>query len=192
MRASPKVAMMNKNSFKMRSRVEWLLIAVGILFAAALMHSQTHNWGTVAHRLSWILLAWSVVALVILMNVRASARRIRRRIEMQKELPSEEALEYLKTRELAPNRFEDVASAVAFVKELYRLGAMNVRVDGIRKASGIASGVYADTLVVTLPNEPEKRKPIFDLCDKENAEAGFDNDNPTGDKGQRHLEFWWD
>jgi hypothetical protein len=88
--------------------------------------------------------------------------------------------------------FESTEEALAFVETLYAAGALEVWVTGIYdedwriEAKG---GPYADTLIVHLPPEEEKRLALFEIADEEALREGF---APESDTGQKELLLWWD
>jgi hypothetical protein len=93
---------------------------------------------------------------------------------------------------LASNRFETKAEAVEFVEKLYESGAEKVYVTNVDydeyevKEYG---GPYADSLIVDLPKDKEKRAKLFAIHTAEVVEEGF---LPQRDRGQATLFFWWD
>ncbi len=114
----------------------------------------------------------------------------------EKPKPTPGAREWLKANTnpngFASNRFDSLAKAVKFVESLYAAGATTVLVDGIcdeperLKDEG---GPYADTLLVSLPEDQTARSAIFKIHKRESKREGFD---PTPDAGQTELTFWWD
>lgn len=93
---------------------------------------------------------------------------------------------------LAGNKFQNKENALAFVKKLYELGATKVLVDGIlaeperiRKEGG----PYADTLLVTLPTELDKRAQLFRFIE-ENQDPDYAE--KIEDTGQTTETLWWD
>ena len=50
-------------------------------------------------------------------------------------------------------------------------------------------GPYADCLVITLPEDKEKRDKLFEIVAVETQREGFD---PDQDHGQKELFLWWD
>ncbi len=66
---------------------------------------------------------------------------------------------------LATNRFHDTAHALAFVEELYAAGAQEVWVDGLMWLLNHDWTPYANTLMVDLPAEPERRHALFELME---------------------------
>jgi hypothetical protein len=110
--------------------------------------------------------------------------------------PQYEALTWLESNPnpyaLAGNRFYSTKDAIAFVEMLYEVGAMEVLVTSIYdedwriKAEG---GPYADTLIIRLPHDSEKRNGLFKIVNEEAAREGF---SPEIDIGQETLLLWWD
>jgi hypothetical protein len=93
---------------------------------------------------------------------------------------------------LASNRFESKAEALEFVNKLYESGAKKVYVTNVSydqyemKEYG---GPYADSLIVELPKDKDKRAKLFAIHAAEVLEEGF---SPERDRGQSTLFFWWD
>jgi hypothetical protein len=92
----------------------------------------------------------------------------------------------------AGNRFEDSQDAKEFIQNLYDLGATQVFITGIFdeewriKEEG---GPYADTLIVTLPADSDKREAIIKIYREEyEREYGEEATDLIGDT----LYFWWD
>lgn len=93
---------------------------------------------------------------------------------------------------LAGNRFANSTEALAFVDQLYALGAVKVFVDGIYQepdASQRSAGPYADSLVIILPDDTAARQKLFALAAAEAEREGF---KPERDRGQSKLLLWWD
>ena len=93
---------------------------------------------------------------------------------------------------LASNRFGPSSEARAFVDSLYQNGAVKVTVDNIMDEPDRIEeegGPYADTLIVQLPEEKNRRDALFEIHRVESQREGFDF---TPDQGQQHLLFWWD
>ena len=87
----------------------------------------------------------------------------------------------------AVNRFQTTKGAQTFVKRLYDLGAEKIVISpSAIDDEGEDGGPYADTLIVTLPKNPAKRKLLFQEHEKENE------DGKVSDSGQIELVFWWD
>jgi hypothetical protein len=103
-----------------------------------------------------------------------------------------EALAWLRKSQnesaLASNRFPDTRDALSFVQELYRAGAVKVVVpnDSITD-DGVE--IYADSLVVTLPDDPAKRQRVWKLCAAEIARLG---ERPPETTDEKHVLLWWD
>jgi hypothetical protein len=75
---------------------------------------------------------------------------------------------------------------------LYEAGAETVHVANIQKEAWRIKdegGPYADSLVVVLPKDKEKRKKLFEINRVEAEREGFDG---MRDAGQKELFFWWD
>ncbi|HEU4882301.1 MAG TPA: hypothetical protein VFT45_08655 [Longimicrobium sp.] len=94
---------------------------------------------------------------------------------------------------LAANRFDEKPEAEAFVETLYEAGAVQVvvaadciRDDEDERAHG---GPYADGLRVRLPAEPQARRAVLAIINREAEEEGFD---PYDDAGQDVVFLWWD
>jgi hypothetical protein len=108
------------------------------------------------------------------------------------DLRGPEARSWLKTSEnesaLASNRFLETPNALRFVEQLYAAGAVKVIVP---KSSIRDDGVevYADALVVTLPDDPAKRQQVWKLCAAEIKREGFDPGKPDA---SGHVFLWWD
>lgn len=111
---------------------------------------------------------------------------------LKKNKYSMEALDYIKYGGiLAPNRFSDSIKAKNFVKKLYKLGAIKVKITSIELETDDWFG--ADSLDVSLPSDINKRINLINLCNKEEAIEGFDQEeDKTKDTGQDSIDFWWD
>jgi hypothetical protein len=93
---------------------------------------------------------------------------------------------------LAGNRFETKQEALDFVEQLYSAGAETVYVTSVCSEDWRIreeGGPYADRLIVILPNDPQKRRDIFQINTKEAQNEGL---VPEVDTGQYELLFWWD
>lgn len=93
---------------------------------------------------------------------------------------------------LASNRFGEKENAIAFVEQLYQAGARAVYVVNIMNDPQTIrdeGGPYADSLVVMLPEDKDKREKLFELIGAESRREGFD---PDKDHGQKELFLWWD
>jgi len=92
----------------------------------------------------------------------------------------------------ASNHFKSREDALAFVRDLYRLGATAVYAVDIKdepdriKDEG---GPYSDSLFVYLPSDRSRRKALFQVEAREAKSEGF---APTEDKGQERFLLWWD
>lgn len=108
-----------------------------------------------------------------------------------------EALDWLRTapnaddNAFASNRFGDTATAIRFVEALYAAGAPRVIVnqENIVDEGG---DLYADALVVLLPQDPVARSRVVEICKRESdREAG----SASNDGEWTNLEcvfLWWD
>jgi hypothetical protein len=109
-----------------------------------------------------------------------------------KNMQGPEALEWLKKSEnesaLASNRFATTQDAVRFVQRLYDAGAVRVIVPNETITSDEVE-VYADGLVVTLPEEQNKRQRVWILCAEEIKRSG---EKPTKSPSESHVFLWWD
>ncbi len=93
---------------------------------------------------------------------------------------------------LAGNRFNTKEESMQFIEKLYEAGAEGVYVVNVYEDEMTLKdegGPYADSLVLILPNEKEKRKMLFNIYAQESKREGFDSES---DYGQRELFFWWD
>lgn len=129
-------------------------------------------------------------------------RRINRNIlegEVLEREKSEEALRWLKNNKnphaFAGNRFEVTNNAIEFVEKLYKVGSEEVRVTGIYdEPERIAEegGAYAETLIVKLHEEKNKRVKIFEIYKYELNNHDFNSGEDIEDEGQSLIGFWWD
>lgn len=89
---------------------------------------------------------------------------------------------------LATNRFGTIDKALAFVDQLYALGAAAVLIDEVFiDADGYP---YGDTLLVQLPEDPEARLRIERFCEEEGPiEVPGDF---RRDALRAGLRLWWD
>ena len=107
-----------------------------------------------------------------------------------------EARQWLQTNSnklaFAGNRFGETINALNFVEDLYALGARKVEVTNIFNEKWRIrenGGPYADTLIVTLPDDSRQRYDLIELATAEMEKEGF----PTGSNfGGRRLILWWD
>lgn len=86
------------------------------------------------------------------------------------------------------NRFKNKESVLELVNELYKAGSKIVYVAGIYQYVS-DDEMYADRMLVELPEEPEKRLQIFQVCNKEIEDEGFE---VMQDTGQETVELCWD
>lgn len=96
------------------------------------------------------------------------------------------------TSALGTNRFGTTEKALEFVEKLYELGAELVEIDGVMdEPSRIEEegGPYADSLIVTLPDDEDKRKAVFEVYKKETIDQGFEAEEYNGES---EVTFWWD
>ena len=91
---------------------------------------------------------------------------------------------------LAGNRFGTNKGGIDFVEELYAAGAAKVMIpaDTVQD-DGPEGHLHSDTLIVTLPKDPEARARVFAISSREARREGFDEER---DEGQKDLLFWWD
>jgi hypothetical protein len=92
-----------------------------------------------------------------------------------------------RTGSLAAQRFDSAAVALQFVERLYALGAVSVLVSHVQERPG--QRLYADSLVVVLPEDPALRRRLFAMAAAEAAREGL---QPEPDTGQETLHLWWD
>jgi len=92
-----------------------------------------------------------------------------------------EALEWLYSNNnpsaFATNRFEETDAAIKFVEKLYELGAQKVSVIGILDDPELIEdegGPYAESLIVELPKDNEKRNNIIKFYKKEMEDQGIE------------------
>lgn len=90
---------------------------------------------------------------------------------------------------LAVNKFQTTVRALAFVYELYEMGAQEVVIDNfsdeIRPEEG---GPYADRLIVHLPDDPRQRWELIERCEREIEGEAEGTCDERGDS----LYLWWD
>ena len=96
------------------------------------------------------------------------------------------------------NRFHDKEEATRFVQQLYLLGATRVIIpDGAirdyEKLRCERGGACADSLVVTLPSDSQKREALLEFYVEEATNEGLEDETSTDSiiEGQ-YLYFWWD
>lgn len=106
---------------------------------------------------------------------------------MQKKFEAKNFLSKEK-RGLTVNRFKSNSIALDLVNKLYSNGAKIVFITGIYEYISDEE-MYADRMIVELPDEKQKRVTLFAICNEEIKNEGFD---PVEDGGQKELELWWD
>lgn len=123
----------------------------------------------------------------------AEQQKLDAHIASMKKIPAREWLSTNRNESaLATNRFGATANAKAFVEDLFLLGAEAVFVgDPMEEQYRIEKegGPYADTLVVQLPDDLNKRRALFKVFSAEARREGFDSPN---DIGQKQALLWWD
>ena len=92
----------------------------------------------------------------------------------------------------ATNRFHTTAKAAEFVDDLYASAATGVCVDNVTMLSNHGWTPYADTLLVTLPEDPAKRSALFDHMEHVGKPDEDGDDEPLIDSGQKEVRLWWD
>jgi hypothetical protein len=104
-----------------------------------------------------------------------------------------EAREWLKANPsrsaFASNRFQDTENAIAFVDQLYAAGAKEILIDNIMLLPPDWLP-YADTLYVSLPDDPHARHVVLELIDE--AGQPDENDEWKDKAHQPVLRLWWD
>lgn len=107
-----------------------------------------------------------------------------------------EARQWLQTNAnqyaFAGNRFGETINALNFVEDLYALGARRVEVTNIFNEKWRIrenGGPYADTLIVTLPDDSRQRFDLIELATAEMEKEGFPTESYFG---ERKLILWWD
>ena len=93
---------------------------------------------------------------------------------------------------LATNRFGTTSAALAFVEELYQLGALRVSVTNISKEGWRLTsegGPYADSLLIELPADEQQRAALLKRANLERKAEGQTKERATG---QAQIEVWWD
>lgn len=93
---------------------------------------------------------------------------------------------------LATNRFNDTKTAQKFVEQLYQLGALEVIIDNILDEKWRVQkegGPYADSLIIKLPADTQKRIELFKIFNQEFKHENFENEK---DMGQEKIMLWWD
>lgn len=79
--------------------------------------------------------------------------------------------------------------ALKLVEGLYERGAIKVTAIGV--SGYLENDKYQDTdkLIIELPQEPTKRKQLFNWANAHGRKRGY---GPTPDANQRFLLVWWD
>jgi hypothetical protein len=77
---------------------------------------------------------------------------------------------------------------LALYHELEARGAVRVVAVGVSKRPGRKPAQEAVALVVQLPDDPSKRRRLFELHARQVRSTGY---KPRADKGQRYLLFGW-
>jgi hypothetical protein len=91
---------------------------------------------------------------------------------------------------LAGNRFGTSALGLAFIEELYAAGARTVSVPGDTIDPGTDDyPAHSDTLIVRLPKDPEARKRLLEIANREAEREGMEGEP---DEGQSEVRLWWD
>lgn len=85
---------------------------------------------------------------------------------------------------LAPSRFPDAGEALDFVYKLYRAGAIEVSIDGL----DASEDAPAHALLIEIPDEPDQRSALFDICNHESSRLG---DESQEDNGQSTIRLDW-
>lgn len=147
------------------------------------------------HKVRTIITTISIVILIVIIKVTYFKKE--KEVSMNEISKSYEALEWLKGNNnpsaLSSNRFGNTLNAIEFVDKLYDLGAVKVSVGGIfdePERIEEEGGPYATSLMVELPNNPEKREKVIELYNKEAEELGYDKVKDY--EITEILEFWWD
>ena len=95
----------------------------------------------------------------------------------------------------ATNRFGTTPAALKFVEQLYAAGATEIGVDNIMMVPSDNWTPYADTLIVRLPEDPARRREVFELI-KDVGQPDEDGPDPIeqqlADCGQSSVRLWWD
>jgi hypothetical protein len=95
----------------------------------------------------------------------------------------------------ATNRFGTTDAALKFVEQLYAAGATEIGVDNIRMLACDNWTPYADTLIVRLPEDPARRRKLFDLMEdvgQPDEGGGEPVEELLMDHGQACVRLWWD
>jgi hypothetical protein len=91
----------------------------------------------------------------------------------------------------ASNRFASTQSAAAFVEQMYSAGATKIIIGDIHLPPGDDWLPYADTLMVTPPEQGSTRRAVMDVIE----EVGRPDENtgePSEAAGRDIVRLWWD
>jgi hypothetical protein len=109
-----------------------------------------------------------------------------------------EALEWLRTapngddNAFASNRFQGTENAIRFVEALYAAGAARVIVNQENIVDEGGGDLYADALVVLLPQDPAAYSRVVELCKQE---SDREEGSVSSDAEWENVEcvfLWWD
>lgn len=110
-----------------------------------------------------------------------------------------EAEEWLKANwgesAFASNRFGKTAAALEFVQQLYAAGATEIGIEQVMVLPSHDWAPYADALIVTLPEDPRRRREVFDLMrdvGRPDEDGGKSVEELLFDHGQSRIRLWWD
>ena len=92
----------------------------------------------------------------------------------------------------ATNRFGATENALAFVNQLHEAGATHVHIDNEMLLPNHDWTPYADTLLVGMPEDPQKRRALFELIEHTGRPDDDGDEQPLIDCGQREVRLWWD
>lgn len=92
---------------------------------------------------------------------------------------------------LATNRFRETSSAIEFVEQLYAAGAQCVSVDHVTMLPTQQWTPYADTLIVQLPDDRERRNALSKVM-IEVGRPDQTGENAPAERGQAELRLMWD
>jgi hypothetical protein len=92
----------------------------------------------------------------------------------------------------ASNRFQGTENAIRFVEALYTAGAARVIVNQENIVDEGGGDLYADALVVLLPQDPAAYSRVVKLCKQE---SDREEGSASSDAEWENLEcvfLWWD
>ena len=132
---------------------------------------------------------------VVLILIIIAIPFIRSNKAMKEYYEGPEALEWLKKNKnpypFASNHFASPQAAIDFVEKLYSEGAEIVKIpEKCIQTEGEEGGPYADSLIVKLPIDKDKRKNILNLCNNE-LDPEFQG-NLEKDIRDNMIFLWWD